>query len=102
MVPAGTLPAWKALTAYTKPLLVAAMTTLKRCPAYVPPVIARSSMYKGEAYMCGAYVAPLTTTLSKAGESQSFPKPEPAMAVGVRTLSTLFQPVRCRLPWKVS
>ncbi len=52
--------------------------------------------------MCGAYVAPPTTTLSKAGESQSFPKPEPEMAVGVRTLSTLFHPVRCRLPWKVS
>jgi len=52
--------------------------------------------------MCGAYVAPPTTTLSNAGETQSLPKPEPETAVGVRTLSALFQPVRCRFPWKVS
>src|SRR2546428_413414 len=27
---------------------------------------------------------------------------QPETAVGVRTLSTVFQPVRCRFPWKVS
>jgi len=59
-------------------------------------------MYSGEAYMCGAYVAPPTTALSNAGESHSFPKLPPETAAGVSALSTAFQPVRCLLPWKVS
>jgi hypothetical protein len=64
--------------------------------------MARSSTYSGDAYMCGAYVAPPTSALSNAGESQSFPKLPLETAAGVSTLSTEFQPVRCLLPWKVS